>query len=175
MISDEELMVSAAHGDACAFEQIVLRYQASVWRIAYRYLWNSADAQDITQIAFLKLFEAAPRYRPTALLKTYLFRIVNTTCIDHVRKKKSCTSDDPEEIPEDSPSVIDSMILLERDRAVRLSIGKLPMRQRSAIILRYETGLSVCEIANILKVTEKAVERLLARGREALSIIFKEK
>lgn len=174
MISDEELMAKAAQGDVGAFEQIVIRYQASVWRTAYRFTGNSADAQDITQIVFLKLFEAAPRYHPTALLKTYLFRIVNTTCIDHARKKRFHASVDPADVPDAAPSAVDSMILLERDKAIRQSIKTLPLRQQSAILLRYEAKLSIREIANILKVTEKAVERLLARGRDALSEILKE-
>ena len=131
MISDEELMASTAQGDLRAFEQIVIRYQSLVWRIAYRFLGNTSDAQDITQIVFLKLFEAAPNYHPSALLKTYLFRIVNTTCIDHVRKKRPAL-DDPEEVPDPDPSAVDSLILRERDGAIRNSIEKLPLRQRSA-------------------------------------------
>jgi RNA polymerase sigma-70 factor (ECF subfamily) len=173
VISDEELMASAAQGDTNAFEQIVLRYQDAVWRIAYRFTGNFADAQDITQIAFLKLFEAAPRYRPIALLKTYLFRIANSVCIDHSRKKRPA-SIDPADVPDAAPSAVDSMILRERDRAIRNSIDTLPLRQQSAIILRYEADLSVREIANTLNMTEKAVERLLARGRDTLSAILRE-
>jgi RNA polymerase sigma-70 factor, ECF subfamily len=172
--SDEELMVSAAQGDTSAFEQIVLRYQALVWRVAYRFVGNPTDAQDITQIAFLKLFEAAPRYHPTALLKTYLFRIVHTTCIDHSRKNRPSTLDDPAEVPDDSPSAIDAMIMHEKEKGVKQAIEMLPPRQRSAITLRYEAELSIREIATILKVTEKAIERLLAHGRDTLFSLFNE-
>jgi RNA polymerase sigma-70 factor, ECF subfamily len=171
--SDEELMASAAHGDLNAFEQIVLRHQATVWRVAYRFVGNPAEAQDITQVVFLKLFEAAPRYHPTALLKTYLFRIVHTTCIDHSRKNRPSTLDDPSEVPDDSPSVIDAMIVHENEKEIKQFIEALPPRQRSAITLRYEAELSVREIANILKVTEKAVERLLAHARETLFAVLK--
>jgi RNA polymerase sigma-70 factor (ECF subfamily) len=171
--SDEELMTSAAQGDLSAFEQIVCRYQASVWRVAYRFVGNSTDAQDITQIVFLKLFEAAPRYHPAALLKTYLFRIVHTTCIDHSRKNRPSRIEDPIEVPDDSPSAIDAMIKFEKEKGVKQAIETLPLRQRSAITLRYEAELSIYEIANILKVTEKAVERLLAHARDTLFTVFK--
>jgi len=174
--SDEELMASAAQGDVNAFEQLVLRYQTIVWRVAYRFVGNSADAQDITQIVFLKLFEAAPRYHATALLKTYLFRIVNTTCIDHTRKNRSArpaTLDDPSEVPDDSPSAIDAMIMHENEKGIKQFIETLPPRQRSAITLRYEAELSIRDIANILKVTEKAVERLLAHARDTLFTVLK--
>ena len=173
MTSDEELMTSAARGDTGAFEHIVCRYQASVWRVAYRFVGNPADAQDITQIVFLKLFEAAPRYRPSALLKTYLFRIVHTTCIDHSRKNRPSTLDDPSEVPDDSPSAIDAMIMKENEKGMQQAIKTLPPRQRSAISLRYETELSVRDIADIFKVTEKAVERLLAHARDTLFTILK--
>jgi RNA polymerase sigma-70 factor, ECF subfamily len=171
--SDEELMASAAQGNTSAFEQIVLRYQASVWRVAYRFCGNSADAQDIGQIAFLKLFETAARYRPAALLKTYLFRIVHTTCIDHARKKKPVASDDPADISDDSSSAIEYMIRRERDETIRRSIEKLPVRQKSAVILRYEAELPIRAIANIMKISEKAAERLLAHARSALRPGFK--
>jgi RNA polymerase sigma-70 factor, ECF subfamily len=173
VISDEELMRLAASGDENAFEQIVLRYQASVWRVANRFIGNAADAQDITQTVFIKLFEAARRYRPVALLKTYLFRIVHTTCIDHARKKRPEARDDPADAPDNAPSAMDSMILRERHGALRRSLENLPARQREAIILRYESDLSIRDIAGVLKVSEKAVERLLARGRDGLSAVLK--
>jgi RNA polymerase sigma-70 factor, ECF subfamily len=174
VISDEELMTSAAYGDTSAFEQIVLRYQASVWRVACRFVGNSTEAQDITQIVFMKLFEAAPHYHATAMLKTYLFRIVNTTCIDYSRKSRPSTIDDPSEVPDDSPSTIDVMIMHENEKGIKQFIETLPPRQRSAITLRYEAELSIRDISNILKTTEKAIERLLAHGRNTLFRLFKE-
>jgi RNA polymerase sigma-70 factor, ECF subfamily len=175
VISDETLMAAAGKGDAGAFEQLVLRYRDPVWRVAYGFTGNSADAQDITQTVFLKLFEAAPRYRTTALFKTYLFRIVHTTCIDHFRKKRPNSPDDPADTADCAPSAIDSMIISERDSAIRKSIESLPLRQRSAILLRYEKVLSVRDISIVLKTSEKAVERLLARGRDALAVILRER
>jgi RNA polymerase sigma-70 factor (ECF subfamily) len=174
LISDEELITSAAQGDLSAFEQIVLRYQALIWRVAYRFVGNSAEAQDITQTVFLKLFETLPRYRATALLKTYLFRIVNTTCIDYSRKNRPSLLNDPSNVLDDSPSVIDVMINNEREGAVKQAIETLPQRQRLAILLRYEAKLSILDIATILKATEKAVERLCARARNSLFTTLKD-
>jgi len=166
-------MASAAQGDLSAFEQIVLRHHALVWRVAYRFVRNSTEAEDITQIVFLKLFEAAPRYHPAAQFKTYLFRIVHTTCIDHARKNWPSTIDDPTEVPDGSPTVIDAMIVHENEKEIKQFVEALPPRQRSAITLRYEAELPIRDIANILKVTEKAVERLLAHARDTLSTLLK--
>jgi RNA polymerase sigma-70 factor (ECF subfamily) len=174
VISDEELMTSVAKGDVSAFESIVLRYQDSVWRVANRFIGNSTEAQDITQTVFLKLFEAAPRYYTSALVKTYLFRIVNTTCIDYSRKKKPFVTDEPPDVPDNSLSAIDTMVNNEKIAQLKHAIENLPLRQRTAIILRYEAELSIRDIADILKVTEKAIERLLSHARIALFTSLKD-
>jgi len=69
--SDECLMQMAARGDLAAFEQLVLRHQESVWRTAYRMLGRHGEAEDIAQEAFLRVFEARERYRPTAAFRTF--------------------------------------------------------------------------------------------------------
>jgi RNA polymerase sigma-70 factor (ECF subfamily) len=168
MRSDEDLMTAVAGGDAGAFEQIVLRYQDPVWRVAVRFVGDAAEAQDIAQTVFLKLFESAKRYRIAALFRTYLFRIVNTTCIDHTRKKRTVRLDERAEIRDSSASASDAMAIRERDRLLRNAVDALPLRQRSVIVLRYDAELPIRDIAQTLKTTEKTVERLLARARKSL-------
>lgn len=175
MLSDEDLMTAAVKGDMKAFGEIVQRYQASVWRVAVRFIGDAADAQDITQNVFLKLLESAPRYRRISLLKTYLFRIVNTTCIDFSRKKRPIPLKEPFEIQDESNPAADAMIVQQRDEIVRDAIDTLSLRYRSVIVLRYDAELSICDIAGVLKITEKTVERLLARARNALYIRLKNK
>lgn len=175
MLSDEDLMTAAAKGDMKSFEEIVQRYKDSVWRVAVRCTGNAQEALDITQTVFLKLLESAPRYRRISLLKTYLFRIVTTTCIDFSRKKRPDVLNELSEIQDGSPSTMDDMIVHQRKKTVRDAIETLSMRYRSAIILRYDAELSICDIAGVLKITEKAVERLLARARNALYTRLKNK
>jgi RNA polymerase sigma-70 factor, ECF subfamily len=176
LASDEELMILAAQGDVNAFGRIVLRYQSGVWRTACRFSGDPEEARDVAQSVFLKLFESASQYRQTASFKTFLFRIVNNTCIDSFRKKRPVPRSDLPDIADESPSQAECMAKAERERAVRVALRSLPGRQRSAIILRYDAELSVREIAGIMRVSEKAVERLLAHGREALhSVLEKSK
>jgi RNA polymerase sigma-70 factor (ECF subfamily) len=87
MRTDEELMLATARGDLGAFGQLVERHQASAWNAAYRFLGNAVDAEDIAQEAFLRVLDAAPRYRATAKFRTFLFRIVTRLCIDVTRRK----------------------------------------------------------------------------------------
>jgi RNA polymerase sigma-70 factor (ECF subfamily) len=168
VLSDEDLMTAASKGDMKAFEEIVRRYQASVWRVAVRFSGDAATAQDIVQTVFLKIMESAPRYRTISLFKTYLFRIVTTTCIDFSRKKRPYKITDLSEIHDESPPAMDDMIVHQRKETVRDAIETLSLRYRSVIILRYDAELSIRDIAGILRNTEKAVERLLAHARNAL-------
>jgi RNA polymerase sigma-70 factor, ECF subfamily len=165
---DEDLMTAVGRGDEDAFGQIVQRYEGPVWRVAARYSGDAAEAKDIAQCVFMKLFESARRYEKTAKFRTYLFRIVNTTCIDHVRKKRPAAVGDPPEVLDGSPSPSDAMVIRERNRTLRTAINGLPLRQRSAIVLRYDAELPVRDVAEILKLSEKAAERLLARARTSL-------
>jgi RNA polymerase sigma-70 factor (ECF subfamily) len=173
VLSDEDLMSGAAQGDLNAFEQLVTRHQASVWRFVCRFLRDAEEARDITQTAFLKLFEAASRYRRSASFKTYLFRIVTTTCIDYARKKRPYPMSVLPDVPDTTPSAHEGMIAREREIQIRQTLEVLPKRQRTALLLRYEAELSVREIAELLHASEKAVERLLAHARDSLHAALK--
>ena len=168
MTSDEELMLAVAKGDLNAFGEIVFRHQHSVWNIAYRSLGNKTDAEDVAQGAFLKLLDAARRYRPTASFRTYLYRIVTRLCLDRVAKKQPLYTSELPETFDPGCTASENLISGERSRMVRKALDKLPPNQRIAVVLKYYEDLGYREIAATMEVTEKAVERLLARGRASL-------
>jgi RNA polymerase sigma-70 factor (ECF subfamily) len=168
MPSDEELMLAVGGGELDAFGEIVLRHQHLVWNIAYRTLGNATDAEDVAQEAFLRLLEAAKRYRPTASFRTYLYRIVIRLCLDRLAKKKPLYTRHLREAPDPAATIPEKLISVERDLAVGRALDRLPPSQRMAIVLRYYENLGYREIAATMEVTEKAVERLLARGRASL-------
>lgn len=165
--SDEALMHAVARGDAAAFEQLVLRHQESVWRTAYRMLGCHQTAEDVAQQAFLKVFEARQRYRPAAAFRTYLYRVAVRLCLDHVRKGRPVPTGDVVPV-DDEPSPAQRTAREEQARAVRDAVGRLPAKQRAAVVLRYYEGLGCHEIAGAMDTSPKAVERLLARARKTL-------
>ncbi|HEY3295305.1 MAG TPA: sigma-70 family RNA polymerase sigma factor [bacterium] len=171
---DDELMLAAGQGDVQAFEQIVLRHQAFAWSVAYRFVGNREDAEDLVQDAFLRLLAAAARYRPTASFRTYLSRIICRLCLDHMEKKRPVVCDELPECADTSPLPDGIVVREEQASAVRRGITLLPPNQRLAIILRYYEDCSYRDIAEAMDTTEKAVERLLARGREALGNTLKD-
>jgi RNA polymerase sigma-70 factor (ECF subfamily) len=173
VITDEELMARTANGDLAAFNDIVLRYQQTAWNLVSRFHNDKSEVQDIAQDAFLRIFQAAPRYRPTASFGTYLYQVILRLCIDSNRKKRTVASDSVPESECPNPNPSQRLIQSERTGAVAAAVQRLPERQRIAIILKEYMDLSYDQIAEILHTTTKSVERLLWRGRAELRKEFK--
>ncbi|MFO7901628.1 MAG: RNA polymerase sigma factor [Planctomycetota bacterium] len=169
MRSDEELMSAVAEGDLGAFEQLVRRHQASAWNAAFHLLGNVHTAEDISQEAFLRVLRAAPRYRPTATFRTYLYRIVTRLCRDRHRRRSPSFCDNPDSPTSRDASPEANSATREEARMVREALASLPPRQREAVVLRYYEGLNHDEISQVVGTSRKGVERLLARGRTALA------
>lgn len=172
---DKALMARIARADHDAFRELVLRHQDRVFALAYRFLGNQADAEEVAQDSFARLFEAAPRYRPEASFSTYLLRITTNLCIN----RKSRAYRQREESRE--PSAVDEsqrdaesrdpraeLLREERARAVREAVQALPEDQRAALILFRFEGLSYEEIAKATGKSVSAVTSLLWRARAAL-------
>ena len=168
--SSEQLMQALAGGDLDAFNQIVLRHEKLAWGIAYRFLGDRHDAEDVAQEAFLRILEAAPRYKPVAAFTTYLSRIVTRLCLDQARKKRPTPTDSLAPVPADTLSGEERMAEMDRDRAIHVALDRLPPNQRMAVVLRYFEGFDCRTVASVMETTVKAVERLLARSRVSLQV-----
>ena len=166
--SDEDLMVAAAGGDTGAYAQLIERHQNSAWNAAYRFLGDAVEAEDMAQEAFLKILDAAPRYRPTASFRTYLYRVVTRLCLDHVQKKRPFYTDSVPTVAARGPSPLEILSEAEVGALIRGALDHLPPKQRVVVMFRYYEGLNYAEIAAILETTVKAVERLLSRARDGL-------
>jgi RNA polymerase sigma-70 factor, ECF subfamily len=166
--TDEQLMQAVAGGDFDAFNELVLRYQGLAWKTAYRFVGDSMEAEDIAQEAFLKILGAAPRYRATATFRTYFYGVLTRLCIDRIRRRLLTSMDDFPDIPDPSLGPMDSLIGKEWRAQVCEALDALPPNQKAAMILRHYEGLSYAEIAEILRVTPKAVEGLISRARVSL-------
>ena len=168
MNRDAQLMARVAEGDVEAFGGLVRRHQDTAWRIAHRFLGDSAEAEDMVQEAFLRIWAAAPRYRPTAAFTSYLYRVLVSLCIDNTRKKRPTPVENIVVADTASPGPAATLIRQEREVLIRQTMNALPARQRMVVILKYYEGLSYDEMALALATTAKAVERLLGRARKTL-------
>ena len=161
-------MLRVREGHLDAFERIVLRHQTEAWRVAYRFTGDAAESEDLAQDAFLRLLDAAPRYKPTATFRTYFYRVLTRLCIDHRRKKRPLLTDSPPSTPDTTPSPLWLADQTERGALIQEALNSLPADYRLAVVLRYFEGLSGAEMAEAMGRSVKAVERLLARAKEAL-------
>lgn len=165
--SDHWLVQRTASGDAKALETIVRRYQQPVADLAYRFLSDMTEAEDIAQETFVRFYLAADRYRPEYSLKAYLFTIAKNLCIDHLRKKRPVLSDHVEsEGPEHGP--LDALISAEASQKVLRAVQSLPASQRMVVLLQHFEGLSYQETADVMETTVSAVDSLLVRAKKNL-------
>ena len=167
-LSDEQLMIAVSNGNMEAFEQIVIRYQQLAWRMAYRYIGNYSDAEEIAQEAFLRILYSAKNYRPSAKFSTYLYKVLANLCLDHYRKKRPQLADEFPADKEYAEKPDSNLQIQEQNQAIQLAIDSLPARQRLAVILRYYENLSYEQIAAAMDTSVKATERLLACARKKL-------
>lgn len=167
--SDEDLAGWSGQGDRRAFDEIVTRHGPFALRVAMRIIPDRLVAEDIVQEAMLRAWSQTARFDPQrAQFRTWLYRIIVNLCIDHRRRIR------PDQLPEDydlvdpSDSAEEIVAATERDTALLAALGQLPARQRAAMTLIYDEGMSGAEAGRTLGLSAKAVERLLARARAFL-------
>ena len=163
-VEDSILVRAAQNGDVDAFEELVRRYQTSVYRVALRMLGSRADAQDAVQETFVRAWRALPRFRHDSAISTWLYRIVTRRALDKIASRRSTETLDEVEV-EAGPDPAQAAEDQERLRAVRRAIAKLAPDQRAALVLREFEGLSYQEIAQVLGASVPAIKTRIHRAR----------
>jgi len=163
-------MAEVARGDAAAFRTLVARHTAMVHGLAWRMLGDAAEAEDVVQEAFAKLWVGAARWAPVGGgLAGWLRRVATNLCLDRLRRPRTAGSDAMPEQADEAPLADALLDEDRRSRAVARAIAALPDRQHAAIVLTYHEGASNAEAAAILGLRIKALESLLVRARHGLA------
>jgi RNA polymerase sigma-70 factor (ECF subfamily) len=151
--TDEELCRGIAEGDATAFDELVERYEARTFRIAASILANEADGRDVSQEAFIRLYENAHRFDERSKFATWFHRILVNLCIDHQRRNRWSrkaipllgSSEESAEPPIDPPSDEPGPELeaIRQQTAGRLhdALKELSPSQRAAVMLSVQEDL----------------------------------
>jgi RNA polymerase sigma-70 factor, ECF subfamily len=178
--SDEALAARAAAGDTSAFEAIVHRHQARVFRLACR-LTSDTDAPDVLQETFLQVYRHLPSFRGESQFATWLYRIATNAALMHRRAaaRRPAESLDtflprfdadgthaatPAELQVVSRAdeLIDRHTLAEKARAV---IAQLPDAYRDAFVLRDLEDMPTAHVARVLGIEPAAVRQRVHRAR----------
>ncbi len=168
--TDEALASALARGDDSALNALMLRWQTPLRAFLHRHLQNEADALDLAQETFVRIYRHRATYRQGARFSTWMFQIALNLARDHARRRARrplvALDAAPETAADGDPQ--SATLDAERTRAVRAAIAGLPESLREAILLFEYENKSHAEIAEIVRATPKAVETRLARAREHL-------
>jgi RNA polymerase sigma-70 factor, ECF subfamily len=169
------LLTETAEGNATSFRCLVEAHVRTLTAIGRRMLNDDAEAEDVTQEAFLRLWRnAATLELGPGGVRPWLRRVVTNLCIDRIRSSRntSIVADVPEQAS--SGGQEHALEVQELSSRVDQALKRLPDRQRAALVLFHYEGLSQIEVGAALGVSDEAVESLLARARRTLKVALKD-
>jgi len=173
--TDFRLIKAIGEGDSDAFETLIRRYQKPVVSFVYKYLGDRFGAEDLAQEVFLRVYRSASNFEPRGRASTWIFKIAyNLSMNEIVRRRRFCLVTDIDREAGSEPAAPSSIEGEELKEELMDSIRRLPEKQRAALLLKVNEGLSYSEIGNVLDVSVASVESLLFRARENLRKILKE-
>jgi len=172
-IDDEEitgLVAAAQDGDPEAFGSLFDHYHGPVYRYVAARVHRPSDAEDLTQLIFVKALEALPRYEARGVpFGGWLFRLARNVVIDHIRtRREHVTLDLATERPAPEGGPDELAALRQELDSVATALLRLTPEQREAIELRFFAGLSAKEAAAAMDRQEGTVRGLQFRGIAAL-------
>ena len=182
-MDNDRFLKKLKKGDEQAFEQLVGLYQNQIYKLALRYTNNEADAMDVTQEVFLKVYRSLPGFKGDSALNTWIYRIAVNTALD-LSRKKSRRSETGLYIYDDSGEETECEIadenyspqLLAEKSDIRAAVSEavalLPDGQKQPLILRDINGLSYEQIASVLGLSAGTVKSRIFRARSNLREIL---
>ncbi|WP_244559461.1 MULTISPECIES: RNA polymerase sigma factor [unclassified Azospirillum] len=168
-MGDEALVALVAAGDRRAYGILVTRHLDRTITIAQRVLNNRAEAEDVAQEAFLRLWRHADRFDPgAARFSTWFYRITTNLCLDRTRRQQPLALEAAGDPPDPTADAETALVGQRTRNAVLAAVAELPDRLRAAVTLTYDAGLSNAEAARSMDISVKAFESLLVRARRSL-------
>lgn len=177
-LRDEQLVEFCRQGERHYFDVLVRRYMEKAFRIAFDFTRNTETAKDLSQDAFLRAFANIKQFDGRSSFYTWFYRIVVNLCLDHARRQHRVGWESLDRITEESgerKELADSTfapdqqaIASEAQRRVDQTLETMPNKQRTAFLLRNHQGLSIADVAKVMKTTEGTVRVYLHRAVAAL-------
>ncbi|MHA3024853.1 RNA polymerase sigma factor SigM [Mycobacterium sp. BMJ-28] len=172
MRTDAQLLAAHVAGERFAFEELFIRYQRPLYRLARFTTHSPEDAGDALQDAMLSAHCAAATFRDGSSVSSWLHRIVLNACLDRLRRRKAHPTtplNDDDWPVRDATAQVDTAIVVER------ALMRLPVEQRAAVVAVDMQGFSIAETARMLGVAEGTVKSRCARARAKLARLLAER
>ncbi len=166
--TDAELTMAVCAQDQMAFSALISRHYQAVYRVAWRACRNDADSEDVTQEAFLKLWNNPSQLRDGNAVKGWLMRVASNLVMDRFRLKPMQDIEEAAQVADQSmpaDATLDHAHVASRIDAV---VANLPERQRLALTLVHFEHLTNIAAAAAMEISVDALESLLARARRSL-------
>lgn len=168
--SDIEIISQCLKGNGNLFEVLIERYKKLVYNTAYRMMGSREEAEDISQEAFIRVYNSLSRYNPEYKFATWVLRITTNLCLDNLRKRKGETVPIEEQynLGDEGPTPEEEYIKREKQIQVQNAINKLPDKYKEFLIMFHHRNLSYQEIMNITGESITIVKNRLYRARQML-------
>lgn len=180
-----KIIESCLLGNVNLFSHLIEKYKNMVYDLAYRMCNNCQEAEDVSQEAFLRAYQALSRFNPKYKFSTWLYQVTLNIIRDRLKKKKikPISFDAPNnyndsdyfhQAPDSKHDPEKIITKQEKINYVQQAILSLPLKYREVTVLRHLKDLSYVEIGLILKIPTGTVKIRLYRAREQLKIILKD-
>lgn len=175
---DAPLVKRAQAGDEQAFEQLVHNYRNQVYALSFHFLRNREAAWDAAQETFIKAHRALRRFRSDATFKTWLLKITANHCKDQIKKNRLKTIPldytTQNQLKTNEPGPAQLLEARELGQAIQEAIDTLPIKHRTAFLLREYEGLSYQEMAQVMNCSTGTVMSRLHHARRKLQNILRD-
>jgi len=172
---DRDHVASFLQGDETAFTTLVNKYRRYIYAIAFRFVGNHQEADDLTQETFLRAYRNIASFRRESSFKTWLCKILTNLAIN-TKKSKRVASDSgltPEDLDSaHEPVSLEKMLNEERQQQLHQAISQLPPRQRQTLILRTFRDMSCTEVAEAMGCRTGTVKANLFNAMKNLKTIL---
>jgi len=168
--SDAELLAAHAAGDRYAFEELFLRHQRQLYRLARLTSRTCEDAADALQDAMLSAHRNAGSFRNDAAVSSWLYRIVVNACLDRLRRNKNHLAI---QLEDDACWISDPASQTDTAVVVQRALMRLPVSQRAAVVAVDMQGYSVADAARLLGVPQGTIKSRCARARARLALLLR--
>lgn len=168
--SESELLAACRRGESDGFRELFELYKDKVYSVALRFAGQPAEAMDITQDTFLKLFSSLRDFRGDSRLETWIYRLVVNRCLDERRRSRRWLplGDGFRSTLRASGDSLADVLRDEKNGRVQAAVDRLAPDLRIAVVLRYTEGMSYDQIAEVLGCAPGTVASRLHRAHKSL-------